>query len=491
MPTSGGVYRINSPIVNFKPKLAASTARRSRARAGGRILPKRRRRRSVFLHKCVCVQIAAMGWHSETTVLMGSPESAAELFQVANRLADGESFGTNLPHNMDNSATVREDARPCRHFETSRTCPYGRDCHFMHHEEYNARDEAEDTAVGLLKLVASASASRTDDNECSGGVLWDVVIDRLQGCPSRWSRDNEGTSWTHVPNPAAYAAGLQESVPAGGEDCPVDIVKRLERLLAEAGGVRSMQLDVAGLKRLLRGPNASTEALDEKLRAAVETVERRLHELHNPQCTCGAEERARRDRRDIHRAYREEEGGDDGEEHLSDEYHSDEYHSDGDWSEPEHSGSCPCWEPNYRRDGNDQCGLLYYGEHFNYIDRGVRQRGAGYDEHSSRLAHMRELQDALGCLAEARQLNQVTGTPSKMSLEELQAEAAACLERRQQGLGRELPPLDVSDCATRWDYTVALSRARHFELSPYEWMRVAFSVAAEEGLHIVIRKQEG
>ena len=78
-----------------------------------------------------------------------------------------------------------------------------------------------------------------------------------------------------------------------------------------------------------------------------------------------------------------------------------------------------------------------------------------------------------------------------MSLEELQAEAAACLERRQQGLGRELPPLDVSDCATRWDYTVALSRACHFELSPYEWMRVAFSVAAEEGLHIVIRKQEG
>ena len=429
-----------------------------------------------------------MGWHSETTVLMGSPESAAELFQVANRLADGESFGTNLPHNMDNSATVREDARPCRHFETSRTCPYGRDCHFMHHEEYNARDEAEDTAVGLLKLVASDNASRTDINECSGGVLWDVVIDRLQGCPDRWSRDNEGTSWTHVPNPAAYTAGLQESVPAGGEDCPVDIVKRLERLLAEAGGVRSMQLDVAGLKRLLRGPNASTEALDDKLGAAVETVESRLHELHNPQCTCGAEERARRDRRDRHRAYREEEGDDDGEEHLS-----DEYHSDGDWSEPEHSGSCPCWEPNYRRDDHDQYDLYYgdRGAQLHHIDRGVRQRGAGYDAHTGRQDHMRELQDALGCLAEARQLNQVTGTPSKMSLEELQAEAATCLERRQQGLGRELPPLDVSDCATRWDYTVALSRARHFELSPYEWMRVAFSVAAETGQHIVIRKEEG
>ena len=40
--------------------------------------------------------------------------------------------------------------------------------------------------------------------------------------------------------------------------------------------------------------------------------------------------------------------------------------------------------------------VIYYGEHFNYIDRGVRQRGAGYDEHSSRLAHLRELQDALG-----------------------------------------------------------------------------------------------
>ena len=190
---------------------------------------------------------------------------------------------------------------------------------------------------------------------------------------------------------------------------------------------------------------------------------------------------------------REEEGdnGDDDGEDLP-----EEDCSDGGSCEPEHSGSCPCWEPN-SRSAHSLNPDVDYEDDFNIgLDRGRRLRhrhpGVGHSAHARRQDDMRELDGALYSLREAQQLNQVTDTPSKMSLEELQAEAAAYLERWPQGLiARGLPPLDVSDCVTRWDYTMALSRAQHFELSPYEWMRFAFSVAAETGQHIVMRKREG
>ena len=48
-----------------------------------------------------------MGWNSTTTVFMGSPYAASNLFRVANQIEDGETFGAEVPEEA--RALVNQD----------------------------------------------------------------------------------------------------------------------------------------------------------------------------------------------------------------------------------------------------------------------------------------------------------------------------------------------------------------------------------------------
>jgi hypothetical protein len=415
-----------------------------------------------------------MGWDSVTTVHVGAAADVAVVFELYTNANDDED--ATLPEDMDNTALLRPHVRACTHFSARGTCPYGRGCHFVHHAyvlHERAREAARAVAEEKLKQVAYCQSVRMDHSD----LLWDVVEKRLvPRCPSYLHDDCEGTDWVHVADPAAHAAAFHEKAAAPLDSFPVDIVNRIYWCLEEARcsdtaqmGLRNPALNVDALKSLLR--SGSVCELEQELHRTTEALRAEMEALANPTCTCGAE-RAR-----------VEAGEEEEEEGFSDS------------GELMHERCCPCWDPDSEPpDYDDEFGsYAAYG-------RNVRQR-TSYNNpcndpcrsaYEARTDRMQALQHALGRLDEAADLNSFEfvdkgGEPSIMSIEELQAMGEEVLASRRQGIGSALPPLDVSACTTRSDFVAAFERAQVLNLTEYEKMRFAFSVAAERGEHIIIR----
>ena len=409
-----------------------------------------------------------MGWDSSTTVHVGTPADVATLFELSTN-NEPDDAGTGLPDDMDNTAVLRPHARACNHFSASGTCPYGRGCHFAHHAyvlQDRAREAALAAAAATVKPVALCQSMRFDHSD----LLWDVASKRLvPHCPSELHDECEGTDYVQVTDPAAFAVAFHEKAAAPLDMFPIDIVDRIKWCLDEASchpgsmctarmGLSSPALNVDALQNLLR--SGSVEQLEQDLHRTTEALSAELEALANPTCTCGAAAEVEED--------------------------DEEDYSDG---EPLHERCCPCWDPNSERaDYDDFDGYGCYGS------RHVRQRTSynEYSDYEARTDRMAALRYALGRLEEAAKLNSSelvnkVGEPSSMTLDELRALAEEELAARARGLGSALPPLDVSACTTRSQFVAAFEKAHVFELTEYEKMRFAFSVAAERGEHIFIR----
>jgi hypothetical protein len=424
-----------------------------------------------------------MGWSSRTTIHVGAVDDAAEYFRLKRREFDDDNEPETLPEPMDNSAVVRPFAASCRHFSSSNgDCPYGRGCHFKHHSyvlQERERERACKAAEDKMTTVATRFSMQYDISD----LLWDSVQRLVPLCPSQLHDDCEGTDWIYVASPAAHAALFQERASGALSEYPKDIIDRITWCLEEAscgpgtdcpvqGDFRSASLNVPALLAQLRA--GGVEELQESLQEATQALEAERSALVSPHCTCQTQRRPQADAR-------RGEVGEEDEEYL------------GSDDEAAHEPHCPWYEEDederhsYGYGGSDDDVLGYYGGYTG--GRNVRQRSVAYDDRRAREVRIQQLEYVLGRLEEADRLNSFElvdkcGEPSNMSLEQVRAAAEEALEWRRQGDGSGLPPLDLTGCTTRAEYVAAMEWAH--ELTDYEKMRLAFSLAAESGQALVI-----